>query len=218
RTGSGKSSLASAFFRVLDISGGKVIIDGRDISKMGLKPLRSNLQIIPQEPIIFNGTVRSNLDIHSNHTDEALWRSLELVGLKAYITEQAKKLDHPVQESGKNLSAGQRQLLCIARSILAEPKILIMDEATAALDAEGNDNVKDLMKGGLKDVTVIAVAHQIKSIAAFDKVLVLDDGKLAEFDSPKALLETEGSIFKALVEATGPAYADVVRKIANGEE
>ncbi|KAI8809825.1 P-loop containing nucleoside triphosphate hydrolase protein [Cladochytrium replicatum] len=214
RTGSGKSSLASAFFRMLNISRGSINIDGRDITKVGLKTLRSNLGIIPQEPVIFNGTIRSNLDIRSEHTDDELWNVLELVGLKTYISSRADKLEHAVVETGSNLSAGQRQLLCVARALLGKPKILIMDEATAALDAEGVDRVSDLMKTVLAKTTVISVAHNLKSIADFNRVLVVEDSKMKEIGRPIDLLNMEGSTFRSLVEATGTANADAIRQLA----
>ncbi|KAJ3108135.1 Multidrug resistance-associated protein 1 [Phlyctochytrium planicorne] len=217
RTGSGKSSLASAFFRIINITSGLISIDGRDISKLGLLTLRSNLQIVPQEPVIFNGTVRSNLDMRDSHSDDELWASLDAVGLKEYVSLQSEKLDHPIQEEGRNLSAGQRQLLCVARSLLANPKILLLDEATASLDGEGNDRIQAILKRELKSSTVISVAHHIKTVAAFDKILVLQDGQMVEFDTPYSLLETEGSIFRSLAEAAGPASFEVIKALARGK-
>jgi ABC-type multidrug transport system fused ATPase/permease subunit len=196
---------------------------------MSLKTVRSHLQIIPQDPVIFNGTIRSNLDPTSTHPDSHLWQVLEAVGLKDYISSQSQKLDHPIVDHGQNLSVGQRALLGIARALLMRPKVLVMDESTSALDSEGNMKVQELLQRstqqqnkdeengdwGLNTTSVLSIAHNLKSVAAFDRVMVLHDGALVEFDTPLALLEKAGgSVFKGMVDATGPANAEAIYTLA----
>ncbi|KAJ8331089.1 hypothetical protein O5D80_001098 [Batrachochytrium dendrobatidis] len=214
RTGSGKSTLMASLFRIIEAQSGSIEIDGIDISTLGLKTLRSSLQIIPQEPILFSGTFRSNLDVRSEYTDEEIWRALETVGLNTYISSLTNKLDSTISENGTNLSAGQRQLICLCKAILANPKVLVMDEATAAVDASTDRRIQDLIQTHFSDTTVFSVAHRLNTIAAFDRVLVLDQGTVAEFDAPHVLLQNKDSVFSDLVEATGIANATVIRSMA----
>ncbi|KAI8809603.1 P-loop containing nucleoside triphosphate hydrolase protein [Cladochytrium replicatum] len=218
RTGSGKSSLVTAMFRIIEAAGGSVLIDGRDISELGLFTLRSRMQIIPQEPVLFEGTVRTNLDLEDELTDDAIWNGLEQVGLKAYVLKQAKKLDAPITEGGENLSVGQRQLMCLARAILKKPRILVMDEATASVDTKADKLIQESIETHFRDTTVISIAHRLNTIAGFDRVMVLDGGNLIEFDSPHALLQKPESLFTSLVDATGKQNAQVLRKIAADRE
>ncbi|KAJ3335303.1 hypothetical protein HDU91_002245, partial [Kappamyces sp. JEL0680] len=144
-----------------------------------------------------------------------LWNAIDLVGLKPYVTGIEDKLDAKVAAMGENLSVGQRQLLCLARAILMKPKILVMDEATAAIDGEADQLIQQALKSNFKDTTVISIAHRLQTIASFDKVLVLDQGVLSEFDSPRALLQRgPASEFYRLVESSGAANAQVIRKLA----
>ncbi|KAI8927875.1 P-loop containing nucleoside triphosphate hydrolase protein [Entophlyctis helioformis] len=191
RTGSGKSTLMTALFRIMEASKGSITIDGRDIATLGLKTLRSRLQIIPQEP--------------TGYTDDQLWESLSLVGLKDYVAAQTDKLDAAIEENGSNLSMGQRQLL-----------LLIMDEATASVDAEADKRIQESIRSQFAHTTVLSIAHRLNTIAAFDRVLVLDQGEIAEFDAPHVLLGRAGSVFGELVDATGAANAAVIREIASG--
>ncbi|TPX67141.1 hypothetical protein CcCBS67573_g07611 [Chytriomyces confervae] len=214
RTGSGKSTLMDAFFRLLEASGGAIYIDGEDIANIGLKKLRSSIQMIPQSPTLFDGTVRSNIDTLDKYPDEDIWYALECVGMKEYVSALNEKLDSKVTEGGTNLSAGQRQLLCLAKVLLEKSKILIMDEATSSVDAEADLRIQASMKTHFKSATVLSVAHRLNTIAAFDRVLVLDNGKVAEFDAPHVLLNKEGSIFGEMVQATGSANAAVIAEIA----
>ncbi|KAI8896536.1 P-loop containing nucleoside triphosphate hydrolase protein [Globomyces pollinis-pini] len=217
RTGSGKSTFASAFFRMVDITNGTIKIDGKDISKIGLHTLRSRVEMIPQEPILFNGTWRFNLDIEDKYSDHEIWNALDLVGLKQQLWDSSDKLSTEITDGGENLSFGQRQLLCLARAILSSPKILIMDEATSSIDSESDQLIQTILKVHFKDTTVISIAHRLNTIAAFDKVLVLDDGNLMEFDSPSNLINRNG-IFAELVSATGPLNEAVIRGIIKKEQ
>ncbi|KAI8914227.1 P-loop containing nucleoside triphosphate hydrolase protein [Gorgonomyces haynaldii] len=214
RTGSGKSTLMTALFRVVEPHSGTVLIDGKDIRKLGLHTLRSRMQMIPQEPVLFSGTVRSNLDLESKFTDEQLWDALDLVGLKGYVESQNEKLEMPVSSGGENISAGQRQLICLARAILQQPKIMVMDEATAAVDQESNKLIQEAIKTQFKHTTVIAIAHRLNTIAGYDRVLVLQDGEVAEFDRPHLLLQNPDSLFTQLTDASGPSNAQIIRDIA----
>ncbi|KAI8609739.1 P-loop containing nucleoside triphosphate hydrolase protein [Chytriomyces sp. MP71] len=214
RTGSGKSTLADSLFRLLEASSGAIIIDGVNIASLGLKKLRSSLQMIPQTPTMFEGTLRSNLDALGKYDDEAIWRALERVGMKEYAAGLSEGLDSKVTEGGTNLSAGQRQLLCLAVVLLERSKILVMDEATSSVDAESDLRVQDVLRTYFKEATVISIAHRLNTIAAFDKALVLQDGRVAEYDAPHVLLQKEGSVFREMVDATGAANAVVISDIA----
>lgn len=142
RTGAGKSSLTLALFRIIEAAGGSIIIDGEDISKLGLHTLRSKLTIIPQDPVLFSGSLRNNLDPFGQKNDEAIWRALELAHLKNFVKGLTAGLNHEVTEGGENLSVGQRQLICLARALLRKTKVLILDEATAAVDLETDDLIQ----------------------------------------------------------------------------
>jgi ABC-type multidrug transport system fused ATPase/permease subunit len=213
RTGSGKSTLALALFRILELQEGCIRIDGIDISKLGLDTLRKRLQIIPQDPILFSGTIQSNLDLECKYSDNDIWDVLEMVGLKDYVSQQDEKLGCVVEESGTNLSVGQRQLICLGRAILTKPKILVMDEATASIDNEADKMIQRSIRSHLQNTTILCIAHRLNTIADFDRVLVLNDGVVEEFDTPIALLGSNG-IFSQLVNATGPANAQLIREIA----
>ncbi|KAJ3150799.1 Multidrug resistance-associated protein 9 [Geranomyces variabilis] len=214
-TGSGKSTLMAALFRIMDATKGSIEIDDIDIATLGLRVLRSGLQIIPQEPILFNGTFRTNLDLHSMHEDGNLWAALEDVGLKSHVSSQKPGLDGPVTENGNNLSFGQRQLLCLARALLAKPRILVMDEATASVDADADRIIQDCIATRLADTTVISIAHRINTVAAFDRVMVLNHGRIAEIGAPHDLLSRpNGGLFADLVDATGGSNAEAIRAVA----
>ncbi|KAJ3149662.1 Multidrug resistance-associated protein 1, partial [Geranomyces variabilis] len=217
RTGSGKSSLAAAFFRILDVTGGSISIDSRDISQMGLKTLRESIRIVPQDPAIFEGTVRSNLNLTEDQSDEALWSALTAVGLHDHVSSLPRQLDSALDESGKNLSAGQKQLFALARAVLHRPKVLILDEATSSLDAAGATRAYDLLDTVFAHTTVMSIMHSLTHVARFDRVMLFEDGKLLEFDSPRNLLG-ETTKFAELLNATGPANAARVREtVAVGE-
>jgi len=199
RTGSGKSSLVLALFRIVEPAAGKIIIDGIDISIVGLNDLRSKLNIIPQEPTLFEGTIRDNLDPLGVHTDQEIWESLEKCMLADVISQKEEKLDTLVAEKGENWSMGQRQLICLGRVLLRRSRILILDEATASVDTQTDLVLQNTMKTEFADCTVISIAHRIPTVMGCDKVLVLDAGQVKEFGPPTFLLEQPSSLFKSLV-------------------
>ncbi|KNC97598.1 uncharacterized protein SPPG_07067 [Spizellomyces punctatus DAOM BR117] len=204
RTGSGKSTLLTALLRIVEVADGQITIDGVDVSKIGLNDLRSNIAIIPQEPVLFVGTIRSNLDPFSKCTDEEIWKALDAVQLGDKIRAMAAKLDSEVIENGKNFSLGLRQCVCIARAILSKSKVLVLDEATAAIDSRTDAMLQDTIKKSFANLTVLTIAHRLNTIIESDRVLVLDAGQILEFDEPKKLLDKEGGDFRSLVEQTGP--------------
>jgi ATP-binding cassette subfamily C (CFTR/MRP) protein 1 len=204
RTGSGKSSLMIVLFRISEIEkdGGQILIDGVDTAEIGTEALRLNLSIIPQDPVMFSNTVRYNLDPFGTKSDQELWDALIKVQLGQAVASLEKGLDEEVSEGGENFSQGQRQLLCIARSLLRNPSVLVMDEATASIDNETDALIQTMIRENFKDATILTIAHRLNTIMDSDRVLVLDDGRVAEFDSPEALLQKKDSIFKSMVEET----------------
>jgi ATP-binding cassette, subfamily C (CFTR/MRP), member 1 len=199
RSGAGKSSLAAALWRIVEAHKGKIIIDDIDISTLGLKYLRSNLSIILQEPTLFTGTIRSNLDLTNIYSDEEIWEALDKSCLKDTVLKLPGKLEFEVEEGGKNFSSGESQLLCLSRALLRKSKILIMDEATASLDPKTDSLVQKIVQSEFKDCTVITIAHRIDTVLNSDRILVLDKGIVAEFDSPTNLKNDEKSIFFQLL-------------------
>ncbi|KAJ3113504.1 hypothetical protein HDU96_003327 [Phlyctochytrium bullatum] len=202
RTGSGKSTLLTTMFRLVEPHSGTIEIDGVDISRLGLSALRSRIGVITQEPVLFSGTIRSNLDVENKHSDTELWEVLEMIGLKTYVSSLPFKLEDPISENGENLSVGQRQLVCLGRAILYRSRILLLDEATASVDQAADNLIQESIRTHFKQATVVSVAHRLNTVVALDRVLVLEDGKLVEFDSPAKLLSTEGSAFRRLAEVT----------------
>ncbi|OTF78883.1 hypothetical protein BLA29_003395 [Euroglyphus maynei] len=203
RTGAGKSTLTLALFRLLESSSGKIVIDDIDISLIGLHELRSKLSIIPQDPVLFSGTIRSNLDPFDIQSDEQLWRALEHSHLKQYVSGLESGLDYPVAENGENLSVGQRQLICLARALLRKTKILILDEATAAIDLETDSLIQQTIRKEFADCTILTIAHRLNTIIDSNRVLVLDKGRVVEYDSPRKLLADRRSRFFALAKDAG---------------
>lgn len=203
RTGSGKSSLTLALFRVIESSGGRILIDNTDISKIGLHTLRSNLTIIPQDPFLFFGTLRLNIDPFNSFTDDEVWRVLELSHLKKFVRTLQNGLLHIISENGENLSVGQRQLICLARALLRKTKILILDEATASVDLETDDLIQKTIRSQFKDCTVITIAHRLNTILDSDKIVVMDQGRIVEFGSPELLLDNVNSSFYAMIQKSG---------------
>jgi ABC-type multidrug transport system fused ATPase/permease subunit len=210
RTGSGKSSLLVLLFRIIEARGGRVVIDGIDVSKIGLNQLRRNLGIIPQTPVMFSGTLRHNIDPFEEHPDVRVWEVLEQVNLKAVVDGLPEKLQHKVAEGGTNFSVGQRQLLCMARALLLDPKILLLDEATAQIDQMNDGLLQTMIRKCFAEKTVLTIAHRLDTIMDSDRILVLDDGRIAQFNSPAILLKdaSERGLFRALVYAEGEKNGD----------
>uniref|UniRef100_A0A8C2BL41 ATP-binding cassette, sub-family C (CFTR/MRP), member 3 n=1 Tax=Cyprinus carpio TaxID=7962 RepID=A0A8C2BL41_CYPCA len=202
RTGAGKSSMTLCLFRLLEAADGEIVIDEVKISEIGLHDLRSKLTIIPQEPVLFSGTLRMNLDPFEKYSDEEVWKVLELSHLKKFVSNQASKLELECSEGGENLSVGQRQLVCLARALLRKTRILVLDEATAAVDLETDNLIQSTIRTQFEDCTVFTIAHRLNTIMDYTRVLVLDKGKIAEFDTPANLLAQKG-IFYGMAKDAG---------------
>ncbi|KAK6239362.1 hypothetical protein QUC31_004831 [Theobroma cacao] len=199
RTGSGKSTLIQVFFRLVEPTGGRIIIDGIDICMLGLHDLRSRFGIIPQEPVLFEGTVRSNIDPVGQFSDEEIWKSLERCQLKEVVASKPDKLDSLVVDNGDNWSVGQRQLLCLGRVMLKHSRLLFMDEATASVDSQTDAVIQRIIREDFAACTIISIAHRIPTVMDCDRVLVVDAGRAKEFDKPSRLLERP-TLFAALVQ------------------
>ncbi|NXJ41958.1 MRP3 protein, partial [Ciconia maguari] len=204
RTGAGKSSMTLCLFRILEAVKGEIQIDGVKISEIGLHDLRSRLTIIPQDPVLFSGTLRMNLDPFNKYSDEEIWKALELSHLKRFVSSQPSMLDYECAEGGENLSVGQRQLVCLARALLRKTRILILDEATAAIDLETDDLIQMTIRTQFEDCTVLTIAHRLNTIMDYTRVLVLDNGTIAEFDTPASLIASKG-IFYSMAKDAGLA-------------
>jgi ATP-binding cassette subfamily C (CFTR/MRP) protein 1 len=225
RTGAGKSTLMVALLRLVELDSGSIKIDGVDIRSVSLKTLRSKIAVIPQDPVLFSGTVRTNLDPFDEFDDDRLFEVLQHVGLYSSVvknyssnslssffsgessnvggrTQPIKSLSDAVTEGGTNYSVGQRQLMVIARSMLTGAQVVIMDEATASVDGETDARIQRVFREEFKNATCITVAHRLNTIMDSDLVLVMDDGKAAEFDKPSSLLSREGGLFRSLVDAS----------------
>ncbi|KAL8535199.1 hypothetical protein ACS0TY_010996 [Phlomoides rotata] len=199
RTGSGKSTLIQALFRVVEPSEGRIVIDGIDISKIGLQDLRSRLSIIPQDPILFQGTLRTNVDPLQQHSDQEIWEVLHKCHVAENVKQDGRLLDAPVAEDGENWSVGQRQLVCLARVLLQRRRILVLDEATASVDTATDNLIQRTIRDETNGCTVITVAHRIPTVVDNDLVLLLAQGKVVEYDSPAELLRDSNSAFSSLV-------------------
>ncbi|KAI0352362.1 metal resistance protein YCF1 [Trametes cingulata] len=206
RTGSGKSSLLLSLFRIIEPASGTILIDGVDVTKVGLHDLRSAISIVPQSPDLFEGTIRENIDPTGASSDAEIWVALEQTRLKSFVETLPGGLDATVREGGSSLSAGQRQLLCFARALLRKSKILVLDEATSAVDLDTDRAIQEIIRGPqFAHVTMLTIAHRVNTILESDRVLVLDAGKVLEFDSPKNLLANKQSAFHSLAAEAGLA-------------
>ena len=204
RTGAGKSSLTLALFRIIEPTEGNILIDGHDITQLGLHLLRSKLTIIPQDPVLFSGILRFNLDPTGENSDAELWRALELSHLKDHVEKNLDGgLDHVVSEGGSNFSVGQRQLVCLARALLRKTQILILDEATAAVDLQTDQLIQKTIKEEFSNCTVLIVAHRLKTILDCDRIAVLSDGKLQEVGQPQDLLNQPDSNLRSMAQDAG---------------
>lgn len=228
RTGSGKSTMGLSFFRFLEASRGSITIDGIDVATIGLEDLRSKLTIIPQDAVLFDGTIRSNLDPFDEHSDEAVWESLERahlanpsdrtkhlsgssnsssnsVNIDEGFSSSITSLTQKVSEGGNNFSQGQRQLICLARALLRNSKVIIMDEATASVDFETDTKIQTTIREEFDNSTLLCIAHRLRTIIDYDRILVLDQGKIVEYDTPYNLLinSTDTGAFKSMCEQSG---------------
>jgi ATP-binding cassette subfamily C (CFTR/MRP) protein 1 len=203
RTGSGKSSLFTALFRIVEPDSGVVRIDGVDVKTLGLHRLRSKMAMIPQDPFMFAGTIRTNLDPFDEHPDVAIWEVLEKVGLRSTVDESPKKLTMEVVDNGANFSLGQRQLLCMGRALLRNSRILMMDEATASVDMDSDALIQKTVRSAFAHCTTLTIAHRLNTIMDSDKVAFLDDGRLTEYGEPAELLKNKAGSFTALVDQSG---------------
>uniref|UniRef100_A0A673C5R8 ABC-type glutathione-S-conjugate transporter n=1 Tax=Sphaeramia orbicularis TaxID=375764 RepID=A0A673C5R8_9TELE len=201
RTGAGKSSLALGIFRILEAAKGKIFIDGVNIADIGLHDLRSRITIIPQDPVLFSGSLRMNLDPFDTYTDEEVWSSLELAHLKNFVSNLPNKLNYECSEGGENLSLGQRQLVCLARALLRKTKILVLDEATAAVDLETDTLIQSTIRTQFEDCTVLTIAHRLNTIMDYTRVIVMDRGHISEMDSPANLIAQRGQFYRMCREA-----------------
>ncbi|KAJ4958376.1 hypothetical protein NE237_025487 [Protea cynaroides] len=199
RTGSGKSTLIQAIFRIVEPREGTIEIDDVDICKIGLHDLRSRLSIIPQDPTMFEGTVRGNLDPLGHHSDTEIWEALDKCQLGDLMRAKEEKLDSTVVENGENWSVGQRQLVCLGRALLKRSSILVLDEATASVDSATDGVIQKIISREFEDRTVVTIAHRIHTVIDSDLVLVLSEGRVAEYDTPAKLLEREDSLFSKLI-------------------
>ena len=197
RTGAGKSSLVSALFRMPQPTG-QVIIDDVDIAKINIQSARRAMSVITQNPILFTGSLRINLDPFQEYSDQELWEALEEASLKNMVEKLPKQLREEIKECGANFSVGERQLLCLARALLKRSKIIIMDEATANVDYKTDQLIQETIRTKFKHCTVITIAHRLNTIIDYDRVLVLKNGQVVEYDKPEILLQNEGGQFSRL--------------------
>ncbi|KAL4483821.1 hypothetical protein ABPG72_006196 [Tetrahymena utriculariae] len=224
RTGAGKSSILQALFRLTESeSGSQIIVDGVDISKLGLHKLRQNISIIPQIPFVFGGTIRRNLDPLSEYTDQQIWEALKCVELDKYILQQCKDgINTDMTVASSVFSVGQKQLVCLARALLKQNKMLVLDEATANVDMETDNFIQKTIRNKFYDCTVLTIAHRLNTIADYDKVIVLSDGVVAEYDTPFKLLSnsesdqeiTKNTIFAQMVKNTGKNNSENIFQMA----
>jgi ABC-type multidrug transport system fused ATPase/permease subunit len=219
RTGSGKSTLALSFFRFVEATRGSIVIDGIDIKDLGTEDLRSNLTIIPQDPTLFSGSLRSNMDPFDQFTDDDIFTALRRVqllpseDLNSIASDSTldkvnanvfKDLEISVTEGGKNFSQGQRQLLCLARALLKRSRIVLMDEATASVDFETDAKIQTTIRQEFTNSTLLCIAHRLRTVIDYDRVLVLDQGHVVEYDTPYNLIQGGGKgVFKSMCEQSG---------------
>jgi ABC-type multidrug transport system fused ATPase/permease subunit len=203
RTGSGKSTITLSLFRILEPIEGIISIDDIDITTIGLKKLRSNITIIPQDPAIFSGTLRYNIDPLNLVTDDEIKNVMNKINFNYIINKHPNGLYQDIAEGGSNLSVGEKQLICICRAILRKSKIIIMDEATASIDFQTEEIIQKAINEIMKNSTVLTIAHRIKTIIKYDKILVLDNGEVKDFDSPEILKKKKDGIFYELYQKSG---------------
>jgi len=216
RTGAGKSTISVALFRLSELASGKIILDGQDLSKLGLSDVRgrkNGMCIIPQDPVLFSGSLRECLDPWKYSSDDEVFAALAAVNVGDVNRRGIEVLEDFVDEGGRNFSVGERQLLCLARAVLSKPKLLVLDEATASVDTETDAFIQEMIRTRFRGTTLLTIAHRLHTIMDYDEVLVMDNGKVAEFASPRELLENEKGLFSALVDSTGKESALTLRNM-----
>ncbi|XP_049853484.1 probable multidrug resistance-associated protein lethal(2)03659 [Schistocerca gregaria] len=213
RTGAGKSSIIAALFRLANIEG-EIMIDNIDTGTIGLHDFRPKISVIPQEPVLFSGSLRKNLDPFDEFPDAEIWQALGAVELKDVVNETPAGLNFQVSEGGSNFSVGQRQLICLARAVIRKNKILVLDEATANVDPATDSLIQQTVHERFTDCTVLTIAHRLHTIIDSDKVLVMDNGNLKEFDHPHILLSDKNSIFHSMVQQAGKVVSEELKNIA----
>ncbi|KIJ66694.1 hypothetical protein HYDPIDRAFT_149564 [Hydnomerulius pinastri MD-312] len=221
RTGAGKSSLMLALYRIVELSGGSIVLDGVDISTIGLRDLRTKISIIPQDPLLFSGTIRSNLDPFNKYDDAALWDALrrsclvdtpstkEEVESGEETPKNRYNLESVVESEGANLSVGERSLLSLARALVKDCKVVVLDEATASVDLETDNKIQRTIQTEFSDRTLLCIAHRLRTIISYDRILVLDAGLVAEFDTPYNLFQKEGGLFRGMCERSNISLKDI---------
>jgi len=217
RTGSGKTTTTLALFRLMDLAAGSITIDGVDIARVNVYHLRSRLAVIPQDPTLYSGTLRSNLDVFNEYTDAVLADAVAKAGLTDWVAGHPAGLGREVTEGGGNLSVGERQLVALARALLRRARVVVLDEATASVDTATDAAIQRTIRSHLGGATLFIVAHRLHTIMDCDRVLVLDAGRVVEYDAPAALLGLAprlegtstggGGTFAAMVAETGPDTA-----------
>lgn len=207
--------MAVALFRLVELESGAIRVDNIDLSTLGLADVRGRLDIIPQDPFLLSGTMRDCLDPFGGSTDDEILDALKAVRLVADDAD-VSALSSRVEEGGSNFSVGERQLLCLARALLAKPRVLVIDEATSSVDLETDEFIQNMLRSRFQDTTLLTIAHRLDSLMHYDKILTMDSGRAAEFGSPKELLE-KGGLFADLVASTGDESAETLRGIAHGK-
>ena len=216
RTGAGKSTLTLALFRLVELESGSIMVDGIDLAALGLSDVRGRLSIIPQDPFLLAGTLRDCLDPFAGSSDDDILEALKAVRLVGPGADSSA-LESRVDEGGSNFSVGERQLLCLARALLAKPTVLVLDEATASVDGETDEFIQRMLRTRFKKTTLLTVAHRLQTIMDYDNIIVMDGGRAAEYGSPKELIKKQG-VFADLVTSTGEDSARALREIALGKK
>ena len=209
RTGAGKSTVSLCLFRLMEAKSGHITIDGYPIHRIPLHLLRSRLAIIPQDPVLFAHSLRYNLDPFRHHSDAEVWRVLETIGLKELVSGLPGKLSYQVADSGENLSMGQRQLICLGRALLRPSQILVMDEASASLDLQCDQTMKQVIRSSFQHCTILTIAHRLNTVLQSDRIMVFEAGRLQEFDAPARLLQHKDGLLAQLLQDAQAMTSDM---------
>ena len=217
RTGSGKTSLTASLFRVVEIESGSIRLDGVDLARVGLSDVRgrsNGLRILPQDPVLYAGTLRDCLDPFQTESDDNILEALQAVNHSGSFERGLSILEDTVEEGGTNFSVGERQLLCLARAIVEQPRVLVLDEATASVDTESDAFIQRMLRTRFQHTTLLTIANRLHTIMDYDLVLVMEDGKCVEMDHPAKLLKDPNGVFTAFVDAAGRETSAELRNIA----